>query len=105
MKFLTRRGLRPLPVAGLLAPRGLAGLNQGGTAVLSLPIAQRMFVQRGKISEASLLLKEGAEASTVLAEVSRRLPPGLLARKPPARTELAEHTLQSVEQGWCSPTP
>ena len=99
VKFLTRRGVRPLRVAGLLAPRGIAGLNPGGIVLLPLPVAQRLFAQQGKISVTSLVLKESADVAAVLAALSRRLPAALVARRPPARSNLAEQTLQSIDQG------
>ena len=98
MAFLTRRGLRSMRVVGLFAPQGLAGLNQG-IAILPLPVAQRLFFQQGKISLTSLVLKDDAELSTVLGDLSQRLPAALLARKPPVRSDLAEQTLQSINEG------
>ncbi len=99
VKFLTRRGLRSMPVVGLLAPQGLAGLNQGGIVLMPLPVAQRLFNQRGRISVTSLVLEESADVSMVLDDLSHRLPATLLARKPPARSKLAEQTLLSIDQG------
>jgi putative ABC transport system permease protein len=99
VKFLTRRGVRPLGVVGLLAPRGLARLNPGGIVLLPLPVAQRLFALQGKISVTSLVLDESADAAAVLDAVSRRLPAGLTARRPPARSNLAEQTLQNIDKG------
>jgi putative ABC transport system permease protein len=99
IKFFTRRGMRSMRIVGLLAPRGLAGLNQGGIVLLPLPVAQRLFARQGQISATSLVLEKSADASAVLDDLSHRLPAALLARRPPARTNLAEQTLQSIDHG------
>ncbi len=99
VKLLTRWGVRSIPVQGLLAPQGIAGLNQGGIVLLPLPVAQSYFNQQGRVSATSLVLSDSADPKAVLEELSHRLPKGLVARRPVARSRLAEQTLQGIDLG------
>ncbi len=99
LRLLTREGMKDLTVAGLLDPRGIAAINQGGIVFLPLSVAQSFFHQNGKVSTLSLVLDESANEESVLQEIARRLPDNLTVRRPASRTRLARETMFSVEQG------
>ena len=88
-----------LPVAGTLAPRGAANMNQVGLVFLPLKAVQSLFRQRGTVNVTNLILDENADEKAVLAEVNRRLPEGVIAQPPTARTQLARETMQKAEHG------
>ncbi|MBS0207589.1 MAG: ABC transporter permease [Planctomycetes bacterium] len=100
IKFLTGlRGMQRVKVVGLMAPSGAASLMRGGTVLLPLPLAQKMFGLGRKVDVLQLELDPHASAEQVIASLTPQLPAGVVIRKPAARTSLGEETLQSSEQG------
>lgn len=92
--------IRPdkLKVVGLLAPEGAASLRQG-VMFLHLANAQKLFKMPGKVDTVHLVPKDLGQSEKLLASVAKTLPPGLMARKPAARSQLSEETLQTPQQG------
>ena len=88
-----------VPIVGLLAPKGAAQFNQGGTIFLTLRAAQRMFREPRSVNTTSLLLEESADPKVVQGALAAILPPGLMVRTPLARTQLGSETLQNLDQG------
>ncbi len=99
VRLLTRRGVQEVAIVGLLSPRGVAGLLQGGTLFLPLKTSQLLFRKGQNVDNVSLVLADSAEESVVSAEVARRLPAGLSVRAPATRTRAAKSTNVQVEQG------
>jgi putative ABC transport system permease protein len=100
IRALTPSSLRPkkLEIVGLLAPEGAAALRQG-VMFLHLKNAQKLFNLAGKVDSIHLVPKDFAKSEQLLASVATTLPPGLAARKPLARSQLSEETLQTPQQG------
>ena len=92
-----RPPLKHVTVVGLLSPRGAAGFQQGGAFFLPLPLAERLFTGRGKITAVDVVLAGGADERAVRAAIQERLPQGLHAAAAAARTELAQATFQKIE--------
>jgi putative ABC transport system permease protein len=103
VKLMTPRPRRPLlkpvRIVGLLTARGAAGFNKGGVVVLPLPLAQRYFTGRGNITTIDLVLEDGVDERTVTERVRAVLPQGLSVHSAAMRTQLAQETLASLEQG------
>lgn len=91
--------VRPIPVVGLLAPKGAAGFNQGGIVFLPLAAMQKYYGRVGQINTASIVLETGADEKQVEAAITAGLPAGLAVRSPVTRTQLANNTIQDAEQG------
>jgi putative ABC transport system permease protein len=66
---------------------------------LHLKTAQRLFKSQNKIDMVHLVPADLAQSEQLLAGVSATLPEDLLARKPAARSQLSEETLQTPQQG------
>lgn len=98
VRLLTRRGLRTVTVAGLVASRGSAAARLSGMMFMPLRQAQSLFAARGKVDSIQLVLDASAKAETVQQALAARLPPGVAVRPPATRTRLAEETLESSEQ-------
>ncbi|NLX99745.1 MAG: FtsX-like permease family protein [Rhodopirellula sp.] len=99
IKILTRRGMQRFTVVGLLEPRGAAAFTGGGIVFLLLEEAQYLFRLEGHINTAYLLLEDGADEEDVRSKLAQRLPQGLVARSPAARSEVGKETLWTLERG------
>lgn len=102
VKLMTPQGrplLKRLPVVGLLAPTDAAGFRQGGLLFLPLELAEEYFTAPGQINTIDLVLKPEADPQRVREAVARRLPSGLEVHEPATKTELAQETLLSIQQG------
>jgi putative ABC transport system permease protein len=91
--------VRTMKVVGLLAPAGVASFSQGASLFLPLPTAQRLYGRRGRVDSIQLVKRPGVGNDALLAEVRRRLPPGLTAHTPNVRTEFAAESLAKTERG------
>lgn len=91
-------GLKTARVTGLLAPQGVASVAQGTAVFLPLPVAQRWFGSKGQIHSVQIVLKRGAHEDDVRGEIENALPPGLRVRRPASRTQLADDTLDRLNQ-------
>ncbi len=91
-------GSAELHLAGILEPRG-AATTLGGVLVVPLNCARRLFALPGRVTSVEVVLADGADTATVLAAVTRRLPPGLSVQPPGRHGELAGTTLEATEQG------
>jgi putative ABC transport system permease protein len=99
LRILTKKGVREATVVGLLAPKGAAALSQGGVMFLPLKAAQAIFEAKGKIDGIHIVLADGADEGAVQAAIAVQLPKELIVRRPASRSQLAEETLMSSEQG------
>ncbi len=99
VKLLVHPWLTKMPVVGLLEPRGGSAISQGGMLFMPLAKAQYHFKARGQLDSVQIVLAESADANTVSAELSRRLPVGLSVRPPAGHSTQAEETILSTEQG------
>jgi putative ABC transport system permease protein len=104
VKLGTSRGglsgsMKSVKIVGLLSPRGAASFNQGGIIFLPLKTAQYLFSKAGNINTISIVLAENADEKAVAEAIRERLPTGLSARSPMARSQLAKETVQNVEKG------
>lgn len=99
VKLLTSRGVRRMNVAGTLEAHGAASLRMGGLMLLPLRHAQSYFRARGELDRIQLILNDSANVDQIVADLNRRLPTGVEARKPPTRSQLVEETLSSSQQG------
>lgn len=91
-------GLKTARVVGLLAPQGVASVSQGTAMFLPLPVAQRWFSSKGQIHSVQIVLKRGAHEDDVRGEIENALPKGLRVRPPATRTQLADDTLNRLNQ-------
>jgi putative ABC transport system permease protein len=90
-------GPATLHVTGLLkAQRGGA---RGGRLVVSLAGAQRLFALAGRVNSLQVRLADGADSTRVQAELTRRLPAGLVVQPPGTRGVLGHQTLLAAERG------
>src|SRR3989304_214201 len=86
-------------VAGLLAPRGTSGFNQGGLVFLPLSTAQTHYPRSQSINKASIILEDGMDESQAQANLAALLPLDLHLRTPAMRMQLTKESLKSAEQG------
>ncbi len=96
--LLSPSGTTDLRLAGLLAPRGAAAVNDGAVAIMPLSTAQQLYQLQGRINSLQLVLSDGADPRRVARDVSKRLPPGLTVQAPAARASLAQETMASTER-------
>ena len=61
--------------------------------------AQSYFRVQGELDRIQVVLENSANVDRVVADLNRRLPTGIEARKPPTRSQLVEETLSSSQQG------
>lgn len=99
VKLLTKRGMRRMTVVGTLHAEGAAALRMGGLMLLPLKYAQSYFHVQGELDRIQVVLENSANVDRVVADLNRRLPTGIEARKPPTRSQLVEETLSSSQQG------
>lgn len=99
VNLLTRKGLQTFVVAGLLGGRSASASIAGSAFYITLDQAQRLFVGAGQVDAIDLLLDRDSQQQDVEAELSRRLPPGLFAHPPAARSDFSRETLLSIDQG------
>jgi putative ABC transport system permease protein len=102
-------GLRPGDPVRLWAPGGAEGLRLAGTVqlrqaipggllIVPLARAQRLFALLGNVNSLRILPAMGDDLPGLQAEVTRRLPEGLVVQTAGARGELARQALASTEQ-------
>lgn len=99
VKLLTKRGMRRITVTGLVKAKGAAALRMGGLMLMSLGKAQSLFRLSGRVGTIQVVPEESADVVRLLAELNRRLPTGIVARRPPSNTQLMHETLSSSENG------
>lgn len=102
VKLMTSRGLpllKRVKVVGLLTPADATGLQLGGLVFLPLGLAEEYYTETSQINTVDLVLQPGANPDRVSQELRKILPLGLDVRPPATRTELAEETLLSIQQG------
>jgi putative ABC transport system permease protein len=99
IKVLGRGGVRRFTVVGLLRPRGVAGMAPLEPIVMPLRSVQQLFSAQGYIDLAQLFLTDKADEKAVSFAIAKLLPPGVIVRRPLARTEIADETVKSAEQG------
>jgi hypothetical protein len=91
--------LKRLQIVGLLGARGMVGLNQAGLIILPVGLAEYYFAAPGQINTIDLVLRSRADVKLVREEVAKVVPAGLDVHPPAVRTQLAEETLLSLQQG------
>jgi putative ABC transport system permease protein len=104
VKFLSAKvhklgHLGSITIVGLLAPRGAAGFNKGGSLFVPLKFAQRYLGDTAKVNVIDIVLADGADASQVAEQIRKVLRPGLDVHSPAAATQLAKGTTTEVEWG------
>jgi putative ABC transport system permease protein len=99
VRISTYRLRQNVKILGLLAPQSGVSIAQLGVLFMPLDAVQRLFRKPGAVNTVAIVLDDAAQTPTIQAEIGRRLPPGLTARAPAARTQMAEQTLQNAEQG------
>ncbi|NUQ62054.1 MAG: FtsX-like permease family protein [Pirellulales bacterium] len=99
VKFLTRKGMQRMQVAGLLDAKGAGALRLGGLVFMRLEVAQHLFGVDGELDAIQIVLRPDAGSNTVREAIARLLPVGLDVRRPAARSQLVEETLHSSNQG------
>jgi len=99
VRLLTRRGLRPLNIAGLFRVVGAGALRAGGMMLMPITQAQSLFAARGKLDAIQIVVHETAAVETVQQHIAAQVPQGLDVRPPVTHTQLAEETLAASEQG------
>jgi putative ABC transport system permease protein len=95
----TPQGLVRLPVRGQIQTHGPLALNGPPVACVPLAVAQEAFRLPGQVNSVQVLLAESCDARTVQPLLEQQLPAGLVVQSPGARTETAEATLQTAEEG------
>jgi putative ABC transport system permease protein len=99
IRLLTRRGLLPLEVSGLLHARGAGAVYMGGLVFLPLSTAQNAFSARGEVDKVQIVLDDGADAAAVLGQIRGLLPAGVRCAPPATQTHLVEQTLKATQHG------
>jgi putative ABC transport system permease protein len=99
IKLLTRRGLLPLEVTGLLHARGTGAVYLGGLVFLPLPTAQKAFGARGDVDKVQVVLDDTASVPAIMDQVGSQLPAGIRVAPPAAQTHLVEQTLKATQHG------
>lgn len=94
-----RRKLIEATVVGLLSPREASQFGQGGSLFVSLKNAQNLLGVGRKVDTTHVVLSRESQEEIVRAEIAKGLPTGLRVQRPGSRTQLAEKTLASSEQG------
>lgn len=85
LTVLTPVGKRTLTVRGALRPQGLARVLGEGLGVMDILAAQVLFAKEGKFDRISITAQDGAAVDTIAESISRRLPPGVVVRRPEQR--------------------
>jgi len=98
VRLLARKGLRRMPVVGLLADDGAAALSHGTLVLLPLGEAQRLFGARGQVDSIQLELVENADEAGVRDALAGMLPMGLLVQTPASRNQLGKEMVLATEQ-------
>jgi len=98
IKLLTRRGVRPMTVVGLLASQGAASIHMAGLVFMPLSRAQSLFGAQGCVDAIQVVVDQRAVETAVSAGIARGLPVGVSVRQPVTRTRLLEETLLTIEE-------
>lgn len=99
VKFLTRQGMQPMQVVGLLNAQEAGSLRLGGLVFMRLDVAQYLFGAVDELDAIQIVTDPRADHDQVREAVARRLPVALEVRRPAARSQLVEETLRSSNQG------
>lgn len=99
VKLLTRKGVKRLTIAGLVAPRSTAAGNVSTMLFAELHDAQELFGRTGEIDALQIVFSEHADPAEFKRELAARLPPNLRLRNPLARTELSMEEIRATETG------
>ena len=102
VRLLTKRGVKPITVVGLLKPQGSGGMQQSALVFLPLKRAQYYFNGRGRTTEIDsiqIVLKDEDQKAEVQAAIATVLPEGVTVRPPASNTRVMSETLMSSEQG------
>ena len=91
--------LKEMTVAGLLAPRGAAGFNKGGTVFMPLKTAQRLFLRPGHVNHVDIVPNDSADEEALTARIQSQLPSGVGAHPPAMRTQVAKEKSLNIELG------
>jgi putative ABC transport system permease protein len=96
--LLTRNGVQPMTVVGLLESQGPATMRLSGMVFMPLSLAQSVFHAEGQIDAIQVVLDESADEGEVTARVAGVLPAGVSVRRPVTRTQILEQTLVTIER-------
>ncbi|MCE9545444.1 MAG: ABC transporter permease [Planctomycetia bacterium] len=100
VRLLTPSRMKPYKflITGLISPRSGSSVGQG-VIYMSLEVAQKRFDCKGQIDSIQVVTQDDEELKSVEAAMARILPPGLVIRSPASKTQQADETLLSTEQG------
>ncbi|TWT91281.1 ABC transporter permease [Stieleria varia] len=99
IKLLTRSGLKPAPVIGLVQPAGGSSVVQGGLVMMHLRVAQARFRIERQIDTISIVLNEDADENAVRNELQAALPDTVTIGRPSTRTDVTDEAMLANEQG------
>lgn len=97
--LMTRLGNKTTHVVGLYTLHGVAAASQGVEMLMPLSAAQVLYRTMNRLGAIQIVLKPGADIAQVKAEISKLLPPGVTVQPPAARSQMAEETSLSTQQG------
>lgn len=92
-------GLPIVKVVGLVRTTAHSRTQQGGLAIISIDLAQKLFVLEGKINSIQVLIKDQNDVANVAARLNKFLPEGVTARPPASRTQVFADTFLATERG------
>jgi putative ABC transport system permease protein len=99
VRFATRSGIQTATIVGLLRPTGTAAILQGSAVLVPMPTAQRWFRSGNKIDSLQIIPKPNTDLAQLERDLARELPEGVHIRKPQIRSQMADETTFSTQQG------
>jgi putative ABC transport system permease protein len=97
VRLATPRGRDTFTIRGLLASDGVARILGGQLVVMDLAAAQTELVKQDRVDQLDVVLRAGADASTVQARLEAALPRTLTIGIPTARAGRYEEILASLQ--------
>jgi putative ABC transport system permease protein len=100
-KITLRTPLRmvDIPIAGLFTRQGTAATGQGAVLLMLLKDAQILFKSNRKVDSIQIVLAPDADENAVKQAIAAKLPEGVTVDRPASRSQLAEETSLSTQQG------
>ncbi|MBX3420931.1 MAG: ABC transporter permease [Pirellulaceae bacterium] len=99
VKILTKAGMRPFSVVGLVRPSGGSAVTLSGAVYMVLPAAQRTFQTGANIDQIQVVLRDKAQLPDVLKTLAAQLPVGATARSVRTQAQTTQEAMFAPRNG------